>query len=71
MNPLIYHSGPQQPTPEQRLRLMDDTQWEASIEQCARQLMAEWQYAYVIRLGGAGDKGRDVCGYNSFNFSSV
>ncbi len=43
---------------------MDDEKWEAFIEQCVRQLMKEKQYIQVIHLGGAGDKGRDVCGYS-------
>lgn len=59
-----YHPGPEQPTPEQRLLLMDDEKWEIFIEQCVRQLKAEGQYVQVVRLGGAGDKGRDVCGYS-------
>jgi hypothetical protein len=58
-----YHSGPANPTPQQRLLLMDDVQWEAFIERCVRQLQKEGQYVQVIRLGGANDKGRDVCGY--------
>lgn len=61
-----YHSGPASPTPQQRLLLMDDVQWEAFIERCARQLEKEGEYSQVIRLGGANDKGRDVCGYRSF-----
>lgn len=59
----IFHPGPPEPTAEQRLFLMGDTDWEAFIEECARQLMAEGTYLQVHRLGGAGDKGRDVCGY--------
>lgn len=62
-NNTLYHPGPQQFTPEQRLLLMDDDEWEAFIEGCARQLMVEGSYSQVIRMGGAGDKGRDVCGY--------
>ena len=64
MNSLIYHPGPEQPTPEQRLLLLDDEKWEMFIEQCARQLMTEGCYIQVIRLGGAGDKGRDICGHS-------
>jgi hypothetical protein len=63
MNQLPYHSGPEQPTPEQRLMLMNDESWESFIEQCARQLKEEGNYLQVLHLGGAGDKGRDVCGY--------
>jgi hypothetical protein len=59
----VFHPGPPEPTPEERLLLMNDTDWEAFIEECARQLMAEGNYSQVHRLGGAGDKGRDVCGY--------
>ena len=65
MRTLTYHPGPEQPTPEQRLLLMDDKSWEAFIEQCARQLKTEGLYTQVIHLGGAGDKGRDVCGYSA------
>ncbi len=64
MNQPIFHPGPEQPSPEQRLLLLDDTKWESFIEQCARQLMTEGHYTQVIRMGGAGDKGRDVCGYS-------
>lgn len=64
MNELAFHPGPEQPSPEQRLLLLDDTKWESFIEQCARQLMTEGHYTQVIRMGGAGDKGRDVCGYS-------
>lgn len=64
MNSSIYHPGPEQPTPEQRLLLLNDEQWEAFIERCARQLKVEGIYLQVVRLGGAGDKGRDVCGYS-------
>lgn len=64
MNLHIFHPGPEQPSPEQRLLLLDDTKWESFIERCARQLMAEGHYSQVIRMGGAGDKGRDVCGYS-------
>ncbi|NNM43755.1 MAG: hypothetical protein HKM07_05380 [Chlamydiae bacterium] len=63
MNYSFHHPGPPQPTPEQRLLLMNDVEWEAFIETCVRQLQTEGEYTQVIRLGGAGDKGRDVCGY--------
>lgn len=59
----VFHPGPPDPTPEQRLFLMNDEDWEVFIEECARQLMSEGQYEQVHRLGGAGDRGRDVCGY--------
>lgn len=58
-----YHPGPDDPTPEQRLLLMDDVTWEKFIEECANQLQIEGVYTQVIRLGSTGDKGRDVCGY--------
>lgn len=58
-----YHPGPPGPTPEQRLLLMGDAEWEDFIEECARQLMKEGEYLQVVPMGGAGDKGRDVCGY--------
>ena len=58
-----YHPGPPPPTPEQRLLLMEDVSWEQFIETCAMQLQSEGFYKQVIRLGGSGDKGRDVCGY--------
>lgn len=63
MSQFPYHPGPAQPSPEERLLLMNDTDWEIFIEQCARQLLNEKVYTSVIRLGGAGDKGRDVCGH--------
>jgi hypothetical protein len=65
MSQMPYHPGPAQPTPEQRLLLMNDTEWEEFIEQCALQLQREGKYTQVIHLGGAGDKGRDVCGYTT------
>lgn len=60
-----YHPGPPEPTPEQRLLLMDDVTWEQFIETCALQLQSEGIYQQVIRLGGSGDKGRDICGYTA------
>jgi hypothetical protein len=42
---------------------MNDKDWENFIETCARQLMKEGEYIQVISMGGAGDKGRDVCGH--------
>lgn len=58
-----YHPGPSQPTPEQRLLLMSAEDWELFIEDCAQQQKTEGFYIQIHRLGGAGDKGRDVCGY--------
>ncbi len=63
MSEKMYHPGPTDPTPEQRLLLMSDAGWEDFIEECARQLMKEGEYMQVVPMGGAGDKGRDVCGY--------
>ena len=57
-----YHPGPVEPTPQQRLLLMDDVQWESFIERCARQLEKEGQYAQVLKLGGANDKGEIYAG---------
>lgn len=62
MSQLPYSLGPAQPTPEQRLFLMNEDDWELFIEQCVVQLKNEDNYKQVYRLGGAGDKGRDVCG---------
>lgn len=62
-HPAAYAPKPPDPTPEQRLLLMNDKSWELFIERCVRQLQKEGVYAYVQHLGGAGDKGRDVCGY--------
>ena len=63
-DPLFYHPGPSDPTPQERLLLMNDDTWESFIEDCVRQLMVEGMYVRVQRLGGPGDKGRDVCGYS-------
>lgn len=65
MSSTIYHQGPADPTPFQRLLLMDDVGWESFIERCARQLEKEGHYTQVIKMGGANDKGRDICGYTS------
>lgn len=61
-----YHPGPSPITPEQRIILMDDTQWEAFITECCEQLLQENKYVIVKRLGGPGDKGRDVASYTVF-----
>lgn len=63
MSQVKYSQGPTDPTPKQRLLLMNDTEWEQFIEDCAKQLQTEGIYSQVLRLGGPGDKGRDVCGY--------
>lgn len=57
------HPGPPPITPEQRLLLMKDDSWESFIEESVRQLGKENNYYQVLRLGGAGDKGRDVASY--------
>ncbi|MFW0879624.1 ABC-three component system protein [Cronobacter dublinensis] len=57
-----YHRGPSLPTPEQRLLLMNEDDWENFILQSVYQLVKEDVYTQVHRIGGAGDKGRDVCG---------
>jgi hypothetical protein len=62
-HPPAYEKGPADPTPEERLSLLNDDEWEQFIERCARQLLKEGIYVNVQRLGGAGDKGRDICGY--------
>lgn len=43
--------------------MLDDVGWELFIEDCAEQLKVEKEYVLVKRLGGPGDKGRDICGY--------
>jgi len=62
-HPFAYHPGPSAPTPQQRLLMLDDDGWEAFIENCVQQRKAEGEYIRIQRLGGAGDKGRDICGY--------
>ena len=42
---------------------MKDDSWESFIEESVRQLGKENNYYQVLRLGGAGDKGRDVASY--------
>ncbi|EPD8213113.1 ABC-three component system protein [Yersinia enterocolitica] len=59
---ITYHRGPALPTPEQRLLLMNEDDWENFILQSVYQLAKEGKYLQVHRIGGAGDKGRDVCG---------
>jgi hypothetical protein len=48
-------------SPEQRIRLYSPDQWEEFIEEWAGSLKND--YADVVRLGGAGDEGRDVVAY--------
>lgn len=61
-----YHPGPDPITPEQRIILMDDDAWESFITNCCEQLRHENKYSQIKRLGGAGDKGRDVACYTVF-----
>lgn len=63
-HPAAYHPGPPQPTPEQRLLLLDEAGWELFIKDCVDQLQIEGKYVLVKHLGGPGDKGRDVGGYS-------
>lgn len=67
MNGLFYHPGARDITPEERLHLLNEYEWELFIEDCVRQLKNENKYTHVQLLGGAGDKGRDVCGYELNN----
>lgn len=61
-----FHPGPPPVTPEQRVVLMSDDEWETFITDCCEQLRQENIYIQVKRLGGPGDKGRDVAGYLQF-----
>jgi hypothetical protein len=45
--------------PVKRISLMDDKEFELLIEEWAKQRA----YADVLHVGGAGDEGRDVCGF--------
>ena len=56
----ITSSGPPIPAID-RLRLMDNNQWEKFILEWAHSL--EEKYAAVEQCGGAGDMGRDVLGF--------
>ena len=61
---MTYDLGPSPVTPVERLLLLnDDRKWEDFIEDCVRELANKEQYVSVDRLGGAGDKGRDICAY--------
>jgi len=64
--PTAYHPGPTPITPEQRIVLMNDDQWEGFITDCCEQLKHEKKYVQIKRLGGAGDKGRDIACYTVF-----
>ncbi len=54
-------------TPEKLIQLLTEDEWE--------QFVLEWsegfdpKYAHVDRIGGAGDKGRDVVGYSDSDLS--
>ena len=49
-------------TPLQRLRIMDDKEWEAFVLEWADSL--RHTYTDVHQCGGGGDLGRDVIGFN-------
>lgn len=61
-----HHPGPSPITPEQRIVLMNDDEWESFITECCEQLLGEKEYVLVKRLGGPGDKGRDIACYLVF-----
>lgn len=63
-HPSVFHPGPAAISPQQRLLLMHEGEWEDFIEECVCQLQKEGHYVEVVALGGSGDKGRDVCGYS-------
>lgn len=63
---MAHHPGPSPITPEQRIILMTDDKWEEFITDCCEQLFAEKRYIQVKRLGGPGDKGRDIACYLVF-----
>jgi hypothetical protein len=66
-HPSVFHPGPPAPTQQQRLLMLDDDGWEAFIEDCLQQRKHEGEYLRIQRLGGAGDKGRDICAYQQEN----
>ena len=49
-------------TPLQRLRIMDDKEWESFVLEWATSLAT---YTDVVRCGGGGDLGRDVIGFKA------
>jgi len=51
--------------PIKRLQLIDEDTYEEIILCWAKEYLKD-KYETVIQLGGAGDKGRDVCGYTDF-----
>jgi hypothetical protein len=60
------HPGPSPITPEQRVVLMNADQWEDFILECCEQQRIENKYVLVKKLGGTGDKGRDIAAYLKF-----
>src|SRR4051812_31401426 len=50
-------------TPLQRLRIMDDKEWESFVLEWANSLAQK--YTHVHQCGGAGDLGRDVIGFKT------
>ncbi len=63
---MSHHPGPSPITPEQRIFLMNSDQWEEFILECCEQLRIENKYSQVKKLGGTGDKGRDIAAYLDF-----
>jgi len=63
---MANHHGPSPITPEQRIILMNADQWEDFILECCEQLRIENKYLQVKKLGGTGDKGRDIAAYLKF-----
>jgi len=63
---MTHHPGPSPVTPEQRIVLMNADQWEDFILGCCEQLRIEGEYVQVKKMGGTGDKGRDIAGYIKF-----
>lgn len=63
MDTINYNQGPPDPSPEERLFMLNEDSWEDFIYDCVDQLKSEKKYIKVQKLGGAGDKGRDICGY--------
>lgn len=65
---MSYNLGPNPVTPVERLFLLnDDQKWEDFIEDCVIELKNKENYKNIIKLGGAGDKGRDICAYLEVN----
>ncbi|MEO4110541.1 ABC-three component system protein [Acinetobacter pittii] len=60
---MSYDLNPLPITATEKLLLLDDDKWEDFIEDCIRELIKKEKYVKVSRLGGSGDKGRDICAY--------